>query len=543
MDLILTGMVDNEEVRHELLDGRYVIGRGDDADIKLVVPSISRRHAELTVANGGVSVRDLGSHNGTRLNGAQIGEPTVVQVGDSLGLANLVLRIEGPSGGGMTMYSASPTAVPNEEIAWEEIRTERRAKRSRQSQLFRVLAEAGDLLTIPREPEEMYEPILDLVETALDPERIFVLLLEEGAPEPVVKASRVQGSRPGDGLALSRTMVNRVLQQKTSFLTSDPVNELGVDGAMSMVAQSIRSAIAAPLFDNEEVIGLLYADDSRYGKRLSGDELRAFTMLANVVAVAITHSRYHVLEEEKRRQDAQLRTASDILDHILPSSLPVPDGYEVSASIDPCFEVGGDLYDSQALQDGRHSFLMGDVVGKGMGAALLVTHLLSLARFMTSERWQPAELMTRLNEQIFQCTDSVRFATAFLGYLEPASGRVTHVNAGHNPPFVIRNDGSVETIVAKGLPVGVLDDSSYKEGEVTLQEGDLLVMYSDGVPETQNTEDDEYGEDRFEQLLVRLRTEPLPEIMAALQQELAEFRGEAPVGDDVTLLLIRRSRT
>ena len=113
----------------------------------------------------------------------------------------------------------------------------------------------------------MYEPILDLVETALlEPERIFVLLLEKGKEEPVTRASRVKGSRPGDSLALSRTMMQQVLEEKKSFLTSDPLNDPGFGGMMSMVRQGIRSAIAVPLFDNEDVIGLLYADDSRAGQ-------------------------------------------------------------------------------------------------------------------------------------------------------------------------------------------------------------------------------------------------------------------------------------
>ena len=122
----------------------------------------------------------------------------------------------------------------------------------------------GDLLTIPREPAEMFEPILDLVETALlSPERIFVLLLEEGQADPVQVASRFQGHQGADTLALSKTMTQKVLKEKKSFLTKDTLNDPGYGGMMSMISQGIRSAIAVPLFDNEEVIGILYADDSR----------------------------------------------------------------------------------------------------------------------------------------------------------------------------------------------------------------------------------------------------------------------------------------
>ncbi|PIE76459.1 hypothetical protein CSA17_02140 [bacterium DOLJORAL78_65_58] len=386
----------------------------------------------------------------------------------------------------------------------------------------------------------MYEPILDLVETALlNPERVFVLLLEKGAQEPDVAARRIHGGGD-DGLVLSRTMVRQVLDEKKSFLTSDELPDTAYDGMMSMISQGIRSAIAVPLFDNEDVIGILYADDTRPHRLFSEDQLAAFTLLANIIAVALTQARYHALEEEKRLQDAQLATAGEILASIIPPAMPGLDGYTVRANLEPCFAVGGDLYDAQPMADGRYAFLIGDVTGKGLGAALLVSTVLSLTRFLVSEGWEPEPLVTRLNKAIFDCTDSVRFTTLFLGYLEPASGRVSYVNAGHNPPYVVRADGSIEECPPGGLPVGMLDDSTYGGGEITLEAGDMMALFSDGIPETQRLDDEEYGEAMFQKFLVAHRDEDPDRMFARLQEELAEFRGEAPIGDDVTLVTLRR---
>jgi len=542
MDLTLVGHIDTGEIKHILVPGAHLIGRADDAAIKLNQPSVSRRHAEITVTGSQVMVCDLGSHNGTTLNGGKVAdEPLPLKIGDHLEVANISFRVEGPGGAGMTIFNESQTLMPSAELSWDEIRDTKSAKRDLQSRLFQVLAEAGDLLTIPRAPEEMFEPILDLVETALEPERIFILLKEDGVEEPVARATRVKGTRSGDSLALSRTMMKQVLEEKKSFLTSDPLNDPGFGGMMSMVSQGIRSAIAVPLFDNEDVIGLLYADDSSTSKRFTRDQLSAFTLLANVIAVAITHARYHELEEEKRRQDAELKTASEILDNLLPATLPPCAGYETLASLEACYEVGGDLYDAQIMPDGRYAFFIGDVVGKGLGAALLVSHILSWARFMIAEGWEADAMITRLNNQIFKCTDTVRFTTFFVGYLEPATGRITYVNAGHNPPFVIRAGGKVETLGPTGMPVGILEDSPYKTGEFELAAGDLVTLYSDGIPETQRIDDeDEFGEDRFEKLLLRERAGDLGELFGKLQNELKEYRGEAPVGDDVTIVIVRR---
>ncbi len=539
MDITLVGVVDSGEVRFPLKNGVHLVGRSEDATLQLAQPNISRHHAEITVEGSQIRVRDLGSHNGTSINGARVDGQAVVRLGDRLEFANIPFRLEGPAGPFPAEVSRE-TVIPDAEISWDEVRSVRSKEKNLQSLLFRVLAKAGDLLTIPRAPEDMYEPILDLVETALlNPERVFVLLLEPGDNTPRKVASRIHG-RGDDALVLSSTMIRQVLTEKKSFLTSDATSDAGFDGMMSMINLGIRSAIAVPLFDNEEVIGILYADDSRPRRTFIKDQLAAFTLLANIIAVALTHARYHEMEEQKRQQDAQLATASEILDHILPTSLPSLPGYDILASLESCFEVGGDLYDAQLLADGRYAFVVGDVTGKGLGAALLVSHVLSLTRFMLGEGWEPEPLVTRLNQQIFRCTDLVRFTTLFLGYLDPATGRITYVNAGHNPPMVVRNSGQTEVCGPTGLPVGMLEEFQYGTGEITLQPGDLLAMFSDGIPETQRVDDEEYGDERFRDFLVRERESDMGQMFRDLQEDLAAFRGDARVGDDVTLVTLRR---
>ena len=539
MNFYLVGKLDSGELRYDLAEGVHLVGRADDVALKLAQPNISRHHAEITVRDGEIQVRDLGSHNGTQVNGAKVEGKVHLHMGDRLEFANHPFTVEGPAGP-FAPATRHDHITPSAQISWDEVRDVGREAKNLQSLLFRVLAKAGDLLTIPRAPREMYEPILDLVETALlNPERMFVLLFEEGSTTPRQVAARVRG-RGEDALVLSETMVRQVLKEKKSFLTSDSLDDLPGSGMMSMINLGIRSAIAVPLFDNEDVIGILYADDSRPQRTFIKDQLAAFTLLANIIAVALTHARYHEMEEQKRRQDAQLNTASEILDHMLLEELPVPAGYDILASLESCYEVGGDLYDGQHLADGRFAFLIGDVTGKGLGAALLVSHVLSLTRFMTSEGWEVQPLVTRLNQEIHRCTDLVRFTTLFMGYLEPDTGRITYVNAGHNPPLVVRASGEVDTCGPTGLPVGMLEEVEYGSGEITLNPGDMLALFSDGIPETQRLDDEEFGEERFQEYLVQERGSELQHLFSKLQIQLADFRGEAEVGDDVTLVTLRR---
>ncbi len=506
------------------------------------MPNISRKHAEVRVNGEQMTVQDLGSHNGTLINGAQLEKASPLCLGDSLEVANVILRVTEP---GFSTANPSVTgnrAILNAEISWDEVRSVQGQKKDLQSLLFQVLAKAGDLLTIPRIPEEMYEPILDLVETALlQPERIFVLLLEDDQDEPKSVASRTMGYRSEDSLVLSNTMIQQVLQEKKSFLAKDIQDDQEMGDMMSMVSQGIRSAIAVPLFDNEDVIGILYADDSRPQRSFIRDQLAAFTLLANTIAVALTHARYHEMEEEKRRQDQQLFTAVAILDNILPASLPPLEGYDILANLEPCFEVGGDLYYAEHLPDGRYAFLLGDVTGKGLGAALLVSTIMSITRFMLRDGWAVEDLVTRLNRQTFESTDLVRFATFFVGYLDPTTGLITYVNAGHNPPILVKADGIILECEPTGMPVGMMEESQYRTSTAQLDPGDLLALFSDGIPETQTLDDDEYGEDKFKMLLRKLHKDDLGKIFEDLKVELADFRGEAPIGDDVTLLTLRRN--
>lgn len=537
----LVGRHGEEEIRFPLEDGRFLVGRAVDCDLVLGHPSVSRRHAALVCSGGRILVEDLGSHNGTRVNDAVVRAPTPLSPGDVVSFAEIILRYGDHPGDSHGTLSIDPeTESRGLAVSWDEVTPGPRAGQRKRSELFRCLANAGDLLTVPRAPEELFEPILDLVESAMDPERAFLLLTENGGT-PVIKASRLRNGNDGGDVTMSRSMVARVLKEKTSFLMEDE----GVDSTLmqqqSIISQGIRTAMAAPLFDNKSVIGILYADSTDPARRYTRDELVAFSLLANVIAVALTHASYDAMEAEKRRLDHELEAAHSILNRILPDTLPTIPGYEVCAHIEPCFEVGGDLYDVSVLPDGRVTVVVGDVSGKGLGAALLVSSLVPLLRAMLEMQPDLVALTSNLNRQLWLTTDPVRYSTLFVGLLDPASGRLRYVNAGHNPPALVRADGGLESIGSTGLPVALMDEGVWTEGELDLRPGDTLTLFSDGIPETWRDEEHDYGETRLQNLLISLRGHSVEEIRDAALQDVREFRGDAPVSDDVTLLLLKRT--
>lgn len=544
--LLLVGRVGDQDIRLELAEGVHVLGRATDCDIVLAESSISRRHAELEYASGKVRVRDLGSHNGTQVNGVAVEGWRPVGPGDQLTLGRAVFSLGGGLDSQALMTIVGDHQSNGVAITWQEAtgrgsvtgQTARRA--GKRAELFTVLAEAGSMLVTSRSPEELFEPILDLLDTAVAPERALIALLDDQTGEPQVRASRVRGGGSAPNLMLSRTVVNRVLGERVSFLIADAQHDVAFQAQMSIVSQGVRTAMAAPLFDNETVIGLLYADSADSHDRYTTDELKAFTLLANCVAVALTHARYHTMEAEKQRLEGELGAARRIMTALLTEHAPVVPGWDLLPHLVSCTEVGGDLYDLFMLPDGRLLLAVGDVSGKGLGAALLVSSLLPLLRGLSCRDLDPAAMVARLDAVLYPVTEPVRYATMFLGALDPATGRLDYVNAGHNPPYIVRADGTMDTLAPTGMPVALVGEGTWERATVTLAPGDLLALFTDGIPEAWNSADEDYTEKRLEAALDRSRGKSTAEVRDAVLADLASFVRDAPASDDVTLVLVRR---
>jgi sigma-B regulation protein RsbU (phosphoserine phosphatase) len=539
MAFALVGTIDHTSVCHVLKEGRQTVGRSSAADIHLNYPSVSRSHAALTVDGGAVTVEDLGSRNGTRVDGRLVERPTPLKLGSSIEFAELTFKLVDTHPEARARYALDEESLESSSVTLRDI-YEPGDRRDKSMDLFRVLADAGELLAAHRSLDELYQVTLDLVERAVCSQRAVLLLVEGQEPDPVVVASRLPESATDADLVLSHTMVRRVLKEGAALLTTDAQSDPRFMERQSVIAQRIRSAMAAPLFDNERIIGILYADTTDPACWYSKDELRTFVALANLIAVKITQARLAHAEEERRRLEHELGTAKEILSFILPSRIQAIDGYETALYHMPCFEVGGDLYDVRPLQDGRVLIVTGDVAGKGIAAALLVSNILPIVRLLTAEMPALPDLATKLNAQVWQSTDPIHFATLFLAVLNPENGRIDYVNAGHPPPLVINPDGTIERLDATGMPLGMLEDAGYRAGTALLGPGALLAMFSDGVPEAENPEGRFYQAPRLREVLLADRGETARATVDRLRADLEVFTEGTPQMDDVTILLLRR---
>jgi serine phosphatase RsbU (regulator of sigma subunit)/pSer/pThr/pTyr-binding forkhead associated (FHA) protein len=538
---------DGSRERYPLLKARVTIGRSRDSDIFLPDQWLSRQHAEILQKADGYYVNDLASKNGTLLNGGRLVEEQRLRAGDIITLGEHILTFSlGEPGDDETEADSDPIGTrvfSARELS--DIKTKPAidpAELQRQNRVLGVLSRAAGSLVQHHSLEEVFEDILTLLFEAVPAERGAILLLQGTPQQLVMKAARNRAGKPITGV--SRSIARRVLEQRVSILLPNVMEDAGLATQVSILGAGIRSAVCAPLWftadfaEQDAVIGLVYLDTRAHTSSFTEDDLQIVTALANVAAAKIENVR--LLEEslEKRRLDQDMKTAAEIQRGLLPSAAPDVPGYALAGSNRPSRSVGGDYYDF-ALDQGRLLFALGDVAGKGTGAALLMAVLRAAVRGHWSEG-SAAEAMVRINRTICQNVTEGKYVTFFLGRLDPGSGQVAYVNAGHNAPLLIRSGGAVETLTEGGTVLGLFDPVAYAEGTAELRPGDTLLVYSDGVTEAWNPKGEEFGEARLVALAVDKRDLDAEGLQAAILKDLDVHAQDARANDDRTLIVLKR---
>ena len=269
---------------------------------------------------------------------------------------------------------------------------------------------------------------------------------------------------------------------------------------------------------------------------------RTLDLLANQAAIALENADLHRQALEKERLEREIELASEIQRQILPKGTPEIPGYELAGWNRPARHIGGDYYDFFPFAGGRSwGLVLGDVSGKGVPAALLVSTLHSALRLLLDRLELGSDLFARLNEHILASSAANKFITLLAARLDTASGELNYLNAGHNPGILVRARGGVEQMGPGGLPLGLLPGVSCRTEQMTIEAGDLLCLYSDGITEAVGPDDVEFGFDRLTQLLSEAREEPLVDLMRRIDREVSAHAAGLPQSDDQTVLLLRRS--
>jgi serine phosphatase RsbU (regulator of sigma subunit) len=533
----LVGSDRDSSLRFPLREGIQTIGRASDCDIALVSASVSKRHAQIELSGTQIHVRDLGSKNGTFVNKNPAKTDTPIRHGDTLSLGSLHMEIVdteetsyarlAPEGVVRTPYSTSFIE------AWSSME-QRQPKKA-----LEAVHEAGQTLAQTLTIDALYQQMLKLLTRHFTADRILIFETGSDAKDFRVVASTVQGASADAPLHLSRTLLDEVLVNGRSLLTDDAASDDRFAGHQSIILSGIHSAMAAPLLDKGTILGMIYVDSLRRAIVYSADELRLLTLLANMTAVKAQTCRLEETERERQRLLRELELAARIQRKLVPHEVPEIPGYSLFMHMTPCNEIGGDLFDIRPRADGRVWLAVGDVTGKGIGAALLMSNVMAALRFLEDDGAEPLALVDRLQARLLQHVDVGQFVTLFSALLDPETGRVLYVNAGHAPPIHIAG-GSWRELDSTAPPVALVPSIAPQAAETTLGPGETLLIFSDGLSETAGADDHQYDEEQLGRFLDQNGRLSADEMGRRLLADVDAFRVAASAADDLTLLIVQR---
>jgi phosphoserine phosphatase RsbU/P len=532
----------SREVDGDLL----VVGRGSDCELQIPDQRVSRQHCRFERRGDELWVEDLGSRAGTRLNGRRItggerlGDRDLLELSEESRIvvrraAALMGAGPSPTSTGTLLRDAASMLVGRAELEGTSSAQELRGYAER----LHLINEVHRALTESPSREALFEMILERVFATLRPEEAAVQLFDrEGNLTESV--SRPPGLGPGR-LFFSSSLVREVTEQRQAALVLDASADERFAAAASILDSGVRSVLAAPLLTPGGVLGMIVLSSRAKVRQFGEQEMALLVSLASAAALHLRNLDLTEEAAERRRLASELELARRIQMALLPSRLPEVAGYDLLAGNEPSRGVSGDLYTVDVHPErGTVTCLVCDVAGKGMAASLLGASLEALATGPIEVGHPPDGICLRVSRRLFARTPPEKYATGFVAQLDPATHHLSWANAGHNSALLVRAGGEVERLSSTGPPLGVLAGANYQAHTTPLQAGDLLLIYTDGITEAAGADEEEFGLERLEDLVLHRRAAPLPELRQAIEEALQGFVGGVPDGDDRTMLFLRR---
>jgi sigma-B regulation protein RsbU (phosphoserine phosphatase) len=511
--------------------GQFEIGRRETNDLRLAGSEVSRDHAEVALQDNHFVLRDRNSRYGTYVNGEQVTERTLAH-GDRIRL--------GRTGGAEMVFLLADSPAPVERATTTAVGDLRQ---------IAVLLEGLRALGSGRVLDDVLSLVLDSAIEVSGAERGFIMLAPPtGELEFKMARGKSRTTLPGSSFATSRKIPEEVFRTGEPRIVADLLDGELANMHTGTVALGIRHVLCVPLrlvryLDRAEAageerrIGVLYLDNREKGTLLSNSTRAALETLATEAAVAIENARLYRETMEKARMEQEMRIAAEIQQALLPKAGRSGVFFKAAAASLPCRSIGGDFYDYVDLSNGSLGFALGDVAGKGPPAALLSAMMQGIFAAQAASSDPPSQTVSRVNLALYRRGIESRFVTLMYGSLFP-DGRLQYCNAGHNPPLVV-GPTEFRRLETGGPIVGLFEGATYEEETITLNVGDWLIIYSDGVSEALSADGEEYGEERILACVRRdLEMEPQA-LLEALFADVRDFTRGAAQGDDITAMVLR----
>ena len=392
--------------------------------------------------------------------------------------------------------------------------------------------------------DKIVETIVQKCIKHLKVEQGAVMLLQEDEQSPFQTMVR-----KADASTMSRILPFRLDTQLTGWMLKNQqsllVNNFKEDARFHKAEDenlAIHSLLCVPLRLKGKMIGLLTLFNKKTPDGFTIEDQRLLSIIAAQSAQIIDNARLYEKEKTLLIMQEQMHLARDIQVKLLPQTPPAIEGYAIAGHSVPAQEVGGDSYDFISIDENHIAFCLGDVSGKGIPAAMLMSNLQATLRGQTLLKVSPKDCLNRSNTLLFQSTDFQKFATLFYGILDFKNHEIIYCNGGHDNPYLYSFEKEFVRLKTGGTVLGFVEQFSYEEETISIEPGNLLVIYSDGVTEAMNMEEEEFGEERLE-AVIRENLDKTPgELVDNMLSSIRKFSGEAPQMDDITIVIIKREK-
>ena len=524
-----------------------MIGRHPECDVVVDVGAVSRHHAQVVDIDGSFYVEDLNSRNGTFVNGDPVSGRHRLQFGDRIQVCDIKFLFRDTAL--MEGFDDEPSSVLLTEFPKDSSRVMSRlnvlgggsgsvAIATTPEAKLRALIDISQSLARTLSVEAVLPSVLDsLFRVFIQADRGFVILRnEEGQLIP--RHTKLRRDDDDKLIRISKTIVDQVVETKQAMLSSDTTDDQRFALSESIANFRIRSFICAPLLDAQaNVLGAIQLDSLDHRNRFKPEDLDLLASVAGQAGIAIDNAQLHDEVVQMRVLERDMELASQVQQSFLPQKAPECEQYQFMHFYQPADKVGGDYYDYVNLPDGRIAVVLADVVGHGMAAAMQTAQLSAALKFSLVTKSEPAEAIFELNQTLSTGSLPDRFITFCMLVFHPDTSKMTIVNAGHMPPILIRAQEEPVELGAdvRAVPLLIMDDFEYQAVDVDLQKGDRVVMYTDGINESINVNDEEYG---FDRLVAQVRGEQSgSELTERLLADVRDFAGGVPQKDDICLVV------
>jgi len=539
---ILVTLRGPESGRHFSLEPQAtLLGRQADSNICLGSQAVSRHHARIVSEDGGYFIEDLGSSNGTLVNGKQINQRVALTEKDTVQI--------GPYVFGLRLATAD-SAAEDDLVIREQVDADPSNKHLHgqdPAHKLQVVLEIAQHLSRTLDLQALLDKLLEHLMQLFPPADRAMVLLGNG-DRLVVRSQRCRHDEDATAYPYSRTIVKRALEGGVGIFSEDVRADSRFKASETLAGLKVRSLLCVPLIAPDgRQLGVLQLDHFRAGRTFRMEDLQLLTVVGLQVTAVLENAALHaeLLREERLRQELAL--AREIQEGFLPTRFPDPgeQGFELFARLLPAREVAGDLYDFFPLSEGRLGFFVGDVSGKGVPAALFMVAVRTLGRHLASGEESPAATLAKLNRALAADNPSGMFVTLAYGIYQPATGEVVLTSGGHPLPLLRRADGAVEVApVRTGRLLGYEGgDLRLTDTRITLAPRETLAFYTDGFTEALAPDHQTmFGEERLREVLGGPRAALSLQACAEYAREaVQQFTGVEELQDDLTLFLLRRA--